>query len=252
MALTLQRTSQTLITYDNVSKGGIDNVVTALSTEYTQPGFRYVVTISVQDFYSNFVDTYLYVHPNPFGRGIINLRPHLINALYYRAIIDTTLTLPYIHNTKANSPSASLISATGNMNTAVTIRVFEGWEVAGVFTQDPDGIGPQYIELMAFWGWDNAFSFNQNNSASSPGPGFNDLTSSTYYKRLASKVPPSFRSGVTFVPTLPYNMGSFCINSDDGTFSSEQDANNKYIELNFYTSSGTLITWHSFRHSLEI
>ncbi len=109
------------------------------------------------------------------------------------------------------------ISASGNINTEVTVEVYEGWEVAGVFTQDPDSIGPQQIDLMAFWGWDNAFSFNQNNSASSPGAGFNDITSSTYYKRLASKVPPSFRAGVTFVPTLPYNMGSFCINSDDGT-----------------------------------
>ena len=67
MALTLQRTSQTLITYDNVSKGGIDNVVTALSTEYTQPGFRYIVNISVTDFYSNPITTNLFVHPNPYG-----------------------------------------------------------------------------------------------------------------------------------------------------------------------------------------
>jgi len=181
MALTLQRTSQTLITYDNVSKGGIDNVVTALSTEYTQTGFRYIVNISVTDFYSNPITTDLFVHPNPFGRGIINLRPHLINSLFYRGIIDSTLNFPYIHNTKANSPSASLISASGNMNTQVRLEVYEGWEVAGVFTQDPDGIGPQQIELRAFWGWDNAFSFNENNSASSPGKGFNDLTSSTYY-----------------------------------------------------------------------
>jgi hypothetical protein len=241
MALTLQRTSQTIITYDNVSKGGIDNVVTALSTEYTQNGFRYIVNISVTDFYGIAITTNLYVHPNPYGRGIINLRPHLINALYYRGIVDELLNFPYIHNTKADSPSASLISFANNMNTQVAIEVYEGWEVAGVFTQDPDAIGPQQINLMAFWGWDNAFSFNQNNSASSPGPGFNDLTSSTYYQRLASKVPPSFRSGVTFVPTLPYNLGTFCINADDGTFSSEQDINNKYIELKFYTSSGLLL-----------
>jgi hypothetical protein len=36
-------------------------------------------------------------------------------------------------------------------------------------------------------------------------------------------------------------MGSFCINADDGTFSSEQDINNKYVELKFYTSSGLLL-----------
>jgi len=146
MALTLQRTSQTIITYDNVSKGGIDNVVTALSTEYTQNGFRYIVNISVTDFYGNPITTNLYVHPNPYGRGIINLRPHLINALYYRAIVDELLTFPYIHNTK----STSLISFANNMNTQVAIEVYEGWEVAGVFTQDPDAIGPQQINLMAF------------------------------------------------------------------------------------------------------
>ncbi len=136
MALTLQRTTQTITTYDNVSKGGIDNVVTALSTEYTQPGFRYIVNISVEDFYGNPITTNLFVHPNPYGRGIINLRPHLINSLFYRGIVNSTLNFPYIHNTKSNSPSASLISASGNINTAVTIEVYEGWEVAGVFTQD--------------------------------------------------------------------------------------------------------------------
>lgn len=242
MALTLQRTTQTVTTYDNVSKGGIDNVVTALSTEYTQPGFRYIVNITINDFYANPNTTNLFVHPNPYGRGIINLRPHLIDALFYRGIVYNTLYFPYIHNTKANSPLVSLISASGMINTELTIEVYEGWEVAGVFTQDPDTIGPQQINLMAFWGWDNAFTFNENNSASSPGNGFNDITSSTYYQRLASKVPTSFRSGVTLVPTLPYNLGSFCINADDGTYSSEQDANNKYVELKFYTSSGTLIT----------
>lgn len=241
MALTLERTTQTVTTYDNVSKGGIDNVVTALSTEYTQPGFRYIVDIAITDYYGNANMTTLYVHPNPYGRGIINLRPHMINALYYKGIVDDTLMLPYIHNTKDDSPSPGLISTTNIMNTQLRMEVYEGWEVAGVFTQDPDTIGPQSIELRAFWGWDNAFSFNENNSASSPGKGFNDITFGTYYQRLASKVPPAFRSGVIFVPTLPYNMGSFCVNSDDGTFSSEQDINNKYVELKFYTNAGLLL-----------
>jgi hypothetical protein len=252
MALTLQRTTQTVTTYDNVSKGGIDNIVTALSTEYTQTGFRYIVEISITDYYGNSNVTTLYVHPNPYGRGIINLRPHMINALFYKGLVDNTLNYPWIHNTKANSPSASLISAEYIMNTRLIVEVFEGWEVAGLFTQDPDGNGSQTIDLRAFWGWDNAFSFNENNSASSPGKGFNDITSSTYYQRLASKVPPAFRSGVTFVPTLPYNMGSFCVNSDDGTFSSQQDTNNKYIELNFYTSSGTLISTDTTSFTIKV
>lgn len=241
MALTLERTTQTITTYNNVSKGGIDNIVTALSTEYTQPGFRYIVDISVSDIYGGSNSTTLYVHPNPYGRGIINLRPHIIDSVFYRGLISTSLNYPFIHNTKANSPSASLISDIENMNCRLSVVVFEGWEVGGVFTQDPDGIGPQQIDLMAFWGWDNAFTFNENNSVVSLGAGFNDINSNTYYQRLASKVPPSFRSGVTFVPSLPNNLGSFCINADDGTFSSEQDINNKYVELKFYTDAGLLL-----------
>ena len=241
MALTIERTGQPTNTYDNISKGGIDNVIAALSDQYSQPGFRYWVDISINDYYGVTNTTTLYIHPNPYGRGIVNLRPHVINAIPNKTYLGSGLNFPYVHNTKANSPSAALINQTGILNTRVAIEIYEAWEVGGVFTQDPDGIGSQNIALMGFWGWDNAYSFNQNNSAASPGKGFNDITPTTYYDRLASLVPPAFRSGVTFVPTLPYNMGSFVINSDDGTYSSLQDANNKYIELKFYTSSGSLI-----------
>lgn len=252
MALTLQRTTQSITTYDNISKGGIDNIITALSDQYTQPGFRYWVDISINDYYGITNMTTLYIHPNPYGRGIINLRPHVINAIPNKTYLDSTLNFPYVHNTKGNSPSAALISDNGILNTRITVEVYEAWEVAGVFTQDPDAIGSQSISLMGYWGWDNAYSFNENNSILSPGKGFNDIESTTYYQRLASKVPPSFRSGVTFVPTLPYNMGSFCINADDGTYSSLQDANNKYVELKFYTNSGTLITTDTTSFTIKV
>lgn len=251
MALTVERTSTSAITWDNVSKGGIDNVITALSTEYAQDGFRYWVDVSVKDYYGNFNTTTLYVHPNPYGRGIVNLRPHLINALFNKTLIDDTLLYPYVHNVKANSPSAALISDQGILNTAVKVDIYEAWNVGGVFTQDPDSVGPQNIVLMGYNGWTNGYTV-YTNSAASPGKGFNDITSDTFAERLKSKVPTSFRTGVTFVPTLPYNIGAFVINSDDGSYYSVGDANNKYVEMKFYDSAGTLLVTDTTSYTIKV
>jgi len=251
MALTIERTSSSAIDWYNVSKGGIDNVITALSDQYSNDGFRYWVEITIPDYFGNSNTTTLYVHPNPFGRGIVNLRPHLINAVFNKTLIDGTLSYSWIHNTKANSPSASLLSSMYVMNTRCSILVYEAWNVAGVFTQDPDGIGPSSVELMAYNGWSNGYT-TYNNSAASPGQGFNDIKSDTFKERLQSKIPTAFRSGVTFVPTLPYNLGAFVINSDDGSYSSVADANNKYVEMKFYDSSGTLLVTDTTSYTIKV
>lgn len=251
MALTIERTTVQSFDWYNVSKGGIDNVITALSTEYTQDGFRYWVEISVNDYYGNPQTTTLYVHPNPYGRGIINLRPHLINAIFNKSLVDISLAYPFVHLTKDDAPSAALISAKDILNTRCNVDVYEAWNVSGVFTQDPDGNGPQSADLMAYNGWTNAYN-TYNNSATSPGQGYNDITSDTFYQRLASQVPPAFRSGVTFVPTLPLSLGSFAINADDGTYSSLADANNKYVEMKFYTSSGTLLVTDTTSFTIKV
>jgi hypothetical protein len=56
------------------------------------------------------------------------------------------LTGPYIHNPiKSNGDAVVKKDA---MNGVMMIQVWEAWDVAGVFTQDPEENGPQTLEMM--------------------------------------------------------------------------------------------------------
>lgn len=239
MAISIERTTVNTNFYDNISKGGIDNVIVAYSTEYANAGFRYWTEIVINT-YGGTQLTRLYIHPNPQGRGIINLRPHIINRIFNKVQIDLSLMGPYIHNPIKSTGDAVVKKDT--MNSVVQIQVWEAWDVAGVFTQDPDGIGPQTLEVMGFQGWSNTGDFYVENCANRFTAGFVDFDRYTFYQKLASKVPVSFRSKSIMIPTYPDVYGIICTNADNGTYSSNQDGLKQYVHINFWQIDGTLIS----------
>lgn len=242
MAISILRTTANTNTYDNISKGGVDNVITAYSTEYANTGFRYWVSLNMVTISGN-VFTTLYIPPNPQGQGIINLRPHIINSVPNKTLIDISLAGPYIHNPiKSNGDAVVKKDA---MNGVMIVQVWEAWDVAGVFTKDPGAKGAQTLEFMVFQGWSNTGDFYVENCAARLTAGFVDYDRNTFYHRLASKVPLSFRAKAIMVPTYEDVFGIICTNADNGTYSGNHDGLKQFVHINFYQVDGTLISTDS-------
>ena len=239
MAISILRTTANTNTYDNISKGGIDNVITAYSTEYANAGFRYWVTLNMVTISGNVITT-LYIPPNPQGQGIINLRPHIINSVPNKTLIDISLAGPYIHNPIKSTGDA--VVENDAMNGYLIVKVWEAWDVAGVFTKDPGVKGSQTLEMMVFQGWSNTGNFYVENCAARLTAGFVDYDRNTFYQRLASKVPLSFRAKAIMVPTYEDVFGIICTNADNGTYSGNHDGLKQFVHINFYQVDGTLIS----------
>jgi energy-converting hydrogenase Eha subunit F len=179
----------------------------------------------------------LYVIPNPQGRGIVNLRALVINAInlinYRGAVINQ-----YVH--KWNGYTNGVVTQQ-NINSEVSIDIFEGYEVGGVFTNNPGSLSPVTFHLMGYHGWSNAYDFKINNSANDATRGFTDMIADTYYQRLASSVPLAFRSGTILVPTYPNQWGNLCFNADDGTYWNDQTADNQIVKYTFYDENGSTL-----------
>lgn len=239
MAITIERTTS-IIGQNQISKGAVDNVIVALSDQVSQPGFRYVFTFNITNYYGSNVASTMYIHPNPQNRGIFNMRPHVINSIVNK-IYKPELYDKFVHRWKAVSGNPSLIADKDLINSRIVIEVVEGWEVSGVFTVNPNEISPATIELIGFHGWTNSSYFDVLNCAAEYSGGYIDFDRYTYYSRINDKIPPSFRGKYTYVPTLMSQYGTICVNADDGYFCTDQDSLNKYVLIQYYQADGTFI-----------
>ena len=248
--ITAERTGLTDILA--MSKGGIDNVITMTTTNYAEPGFRFVVNIQIANMYGGVTSTDLYITQNPQKRGILNLRSILINAVNNQTY-NPAVIWKYVHNWKLyGSTPPSILAFKNYINSEVLINIWEGYEVGGVWTFNPETLSPVTFNLMAHHGWTNAFDFSIINSANEQSLGYSDFTETTFYQRLASKVPAAFRNDAILVPTYRSQYGVLNFNADDGTYYTQQTANNQYVKISFYQSNGTLISTNDTSYTIKV
>ena len=110
------------------SKGGVDNVITMTSNNVSQPGFRFVVQIGVINMYGGTTSTTLYIVPNPYNRGILNLRSLMINAIN-NVTYNPAVIWKYVHNWLGYS-ATPIIAFANYLNSQVDINIYDGFEVA--------------------------------------------------------------------------------------------------------------------------
>lgn len=226
--------------YRVFSKGGVDSVITMKSSNVSQPGFRFVVEVSMVNMYGGTTNTTLYIAPNPYNRGILNLRSLMINSINNQTY-NPAVVWQYVHNWRGYG-TPSIISFANYLNSQIDISIYEGYEVAGVFTINPGELSPFTFRLMGHHGWTNAFDFTIANSVNRQTLGYSDFTADTFYQRLASKVPVPFRSDVVLIPTYRSQYGVLTFNADDGTFCDLQTTDNQYVKIVFYDADGNVIT----------
>lgn len=101
-------------------------ILAITSTNSSQQGFRFVVEVMP--------NVTLYIQPNPSGTGIIDLCPLIREELKHTAHADE-----------------SGINEEYSSHIILGIQLYEAWLVGGVFTIDPDGIGPENVKKKAFF-----------------------------------------------------------------------------------------------------
>lgn len=236
MALTIERTTGAE-QYDFVHRGGVDNVIAMYSDQYTQTAFRYIVYIGYSDFYGVERTITQRIQPNPYGRGILNLRQILMESVWSTIKISAGASYPWIFNRDA------LQTSDVAMGVHMRIQVYEGWAVSGVFTEDPDAYGVQQIDVMAYQGYQNALEEPTFNTTAHASKGFQDADTSTFFDRLNWMIPDSLRSSTSiYMPCTITNFGHLTFNADDGTYCDYHTATNIYAAYAFYDQSGTLLS----------
>ena len=112
---------------------------TMTSTEFANPGFKYIVEITDL----NTTESYkFYIAPNAVGSGVFNAKTIFNQLIKTNVIIDDT------DNILLQIIEPILVS--NNLVNRFTIDLYEGYEVAGVFTEDPS-VAVQYT-LMCVYG----------------------------------------------------------------------------------------------------
>ena len=236
MALIIEKTSGT-DQYDIMHRGGVDNVITMYSDQYANTAFRYVVYIGYSDFYGVERTIAQRIQPNPYGRGILNMRQILMEALWAQIKIAPSDAYPWIWNRDAIQTSATA------MGVQVRVQVYEGWAVSGVFTEDPDALGVQQIDVMAYQGYQNALEAPAFNTTGHATKGFQDADESTFFDRLNWLLPNSLRSSTSvYMPVTITNYGHLTFNADNGTYCDFHTATNVRVKYSFYDIDGVLLS----------
>lgn len=101
-------------------------ILAMTSTNSWQQGFRFVVEVMP--------NVTLYIQPNPSGTGMIDLCPLIREELK--------------HTAHANEYG---INEEFSSHIVLGIQLYEGWLIGGVFTIDPDGLGPLNVKKIAFF-----------------------------------------------------------------------------------------------------
>lgn len=112
---------------------------TMTSSEFANSGFKYIVKI-----YDNNtgLDYKFYVAPNAVGSGVFNAKT------IFNQLVKTNVTLPNSDDVMLQISDAVLVN--NNLVTSIYIELYEGYDVAGVFTEDPS-VTVVY-ELMCVYG----------------------------------------------------------------------------------------------------
>jgi hypothetical protein len=236
MALKIERTTGA-DQYDYMHRGGVDNVIAMYSDQYTQTAFRYIVYITYTDFFGTDRTITQRIQPNPYGRGVLNMRQILMESVWATIKISAGASYPWIFNRDA------LQTSDVAMGMAMTISIYEGWAVGGVFTEDPDESGVERINVMAYQGYQNALEEPTYNTTDHASKGFQDADTTTFFDRLNWMIPDSLRSATSiYMPCTITNFGHLTFNADDGTYCDFHTATNIYAAYSFYDQSGTLLS----------
>lgn len=105
-------------------------IFTATSSQVGQPGFRFVATITIN---SNAVTTIqtVYIQPNLNGAMVLDINP-IVKELIDLGIDEPTATTIF----RSQLTSLNYVYETNNI-VDVTVDLFDGYEVLGVFTVNP-------------------------------------------------------------------------------------------------------------------
>jgi hypothetical protein len=99
---------------------------TMTSDQFANPGFKYIVEIT--DMTTN--ESYkFYIAPNAVGSGVFNAKT------IFNQLVRTDVTLPDSDDVIIQITDAFVIN--DNLVNNFTIELYEGYDVAGVFTEDP-------------------------------------------------------------------------------------------------------------------
>jgi hypothetical protein len=235
MGLKLERTTGA-DQYDYMHRGGVDNVIAMYSDQYAQIAFRYIVYIDYTDFYGVNRQIVQRIQPNPYGRGILNMRQILMESVWATIKISAGASYPWIFNRDA------LQTSNVAMGVHMRIQVYEGWAVGGVFTEDPDAYGVEQIDVMAYQGYQNALEEPTFNTTAHASKGFQDADTSTFFDRLNWMIPDSLRSSTSiYMPVTITNYGHLTFNADNGTYCDFHTNTDVYVEYAFYDIDGVLL-----------
>jgi hypothetical protein len=235
MGLKLERTTGA-DQYDYMHRGGVDNVIAMYSDQYAQTAFRYIVYIDYTDFYGASRQIVQRIQPNPYGRGVLNMRQILMESVWATIKISAGASYPWIFNRDA------LQTSDVAMGVAVRISVYEGWAVGGVFTEDPESYGVEQIDVMAYQGYQNALEEPTFNTTAHASKGFQDADTTTFFDRLNWQLPDVLRSSTSiYMPVTITNYGHLTFNADNGTYCDFHTNTDVYVEYGFYDVDGVLL-----------
>lgn len=99
---------------------------TMTSDQFANPGFKYIVELT--DNLTSKIYTF-YIAPNAVGSGVFNAKT------IFNQLVRTDVTLPDSDDVIIQIADAFVIN--DNLVNQFTIELYEGYDVAGVFTEDP-------------------------------------------------------------------------------------------------------------------
>ena len=112
---------------------------TMTSSEYAQPNFKYIVLITDNN---ASLDYKFYISQNAVNSGVFNAKT------IFNQLVKTNITYTGSDNVILQTSTPTLTND-NNVNT-FTIKLYEGYDVGGVFTEDP--LVAVYYDLMCVYG----------------------------------------------------------------------------------------------------